>query len=154
MSHSKWHFVAGVADRHQAARIYIDGVLDSEQVIDTSQYDFTNGRNPNIGRNDVTGVEIFSGAIDELRLYKRALSEETVRRLYEAGRSVGATPAGRFPIRIRCSDLSTGQTVDIPDEHTFDWDCEQAGLKVQPVDKIEIRIIGRATGGSAPPASE
>jgi len=75
----KWHFVTGVVKRSSEARIYVDGVLDNSRSLDTSSLNLDNGRNPTIGSNDVgNAVEYFNGAIDDLRIYKRALTDSEI----------------------------------------------------------------------------
>jgi hypothetical protein len=77
-----WHCVVGVTDRKQGSKIYVDGKLDTERAVNTSSYDLTNGRNPTIGKNDVGNyVEFFKGEIDEVRVYRRTLSETEVQEL-------------------------------------------------------------------------
>ena len=80
---NRWHLVVGVVDRDVGGKIYIDGNLDSQQVVDTSSYDLSNDNNPTIGQYDVgTQVEPFSGVIDEVRIYSRALSESEIAEIY------------------------------------------------------------------------
>lgn len=80
-----WHFVAGVVYRHGGAAIYVDGVLDMTQSIDTSSYDLSNDRNPTIGAADeriYAPPEFFNGSIDDVRVFAAALSEKEIQALY------------------------------------------------------------------------
>ncbi len=93
-----WHFVVGVVDRHLGAAIYVDGILDATQAIDTSAYDLSNDVNPTIGANeDCCGqpfvCEFFPGAIDEVRVFSRALTAAEITALYEAGSAGTACPS-------------------------------------------------------------
>ena len=81
---NRWHFVAGVVDRHRGGKIYIDGNLDSEVYKPTSSYDLSNGRSPMIGYNDVgNAFEPFNGSIDDMYIFNRALSAEEVKGLFD-----------------------------------------------------------------------
>jgi hypothetical protein len=91
-----WHFVAGVVDRRSGGAIYVDGVLDAKQAIDTSDYDLSNGRSPTIGAIDMVvdravgyPDEFFNGRIDDVRVYNRALSAGEIRALFIAGKPLG-----------------------------------------------------------------
>ena len=67
-----WHHVAGTFDGNQL-RLYVDGSLadslDYTGAIATSTYPV------NIGRNSQNTDRLYEGAIDEVRIYNRALSE-------------------------------------------------------------------------------
>ena len=60
-------------------------------------------------------------------------------------RVVGGQPTGLTTRRILCKNLTTGKKKVIRGD-VGTWDCEAAGLKVNPGDKIEQRIIGTAKG--------
>ena len=77
-----WHFIVGVVDRDVGATIYVDGAFDTMQMIDTSAYDLSNDRDPTIGVADQMSQEFFSGKIDDVRIYSKALSALEVRTLY------------------------------------------------------------------------
>jgi 6-phosphogluconolactonase (cycloisomerase 2 family) len=83
----KWHLVVGVVDRHQGASLYVDCNLDATESFDTSGYDLSNDRNPTIGVSDGANMgapsELFAGAIDDVRIYDKALSPSQVRALYD-----------------------------------------------------------------------
>lgn len=87
-----WVFVTGVFDTG-VARLYINGQLVDEQ---TAGFNALNGKkesirtlygnqNP-ITRGDASGQEdldLFAGAIDDVRLYNRALSEAEIEKLFQ-----------------------------------------------------------------------
>jgi hypothetical protein len=56
---------------------------------------------------------------------------------------VGGTVSGVAPGRILCKNVSTGQTVLIQ-EQVPSWDCEAAGLSIQPGDRVLQMVIGIA----------
>ncbi len=70
-----WHHVAGAYDGSQL-NLYLDGgivaTLDYEGAIATTTYEV------NIGRNSQNTDRLYEGAIDEVRIYNRALSEGEV----------------------------------------------------------------------------
>lgn len=67
-----WHHVAGTYDGNQL-RLYVDGgLVDSEDYVGS----INSTSNPvNIGRNSQQTGRLYEGAIDEVRIYNRALSE-------------------------------------------------------------------------------
>ena len=64
-------------------RLYVDGVLEGSG---SNSGSITPGDPLQIGRND-NGQEYFSGLIDDVRLYNRALTAQEVQDLYDAGNS-------------------------------------------------------------------
>jgi hypothetical protein len=73
-----WNHIAVVSQNDNSKQIYINGVLASHTT-DTSPYGlvndvFTIGSRP--------GAEFFNGSIDDLRMYKSALSESDILNLY------------------------------------------------------------------------
>jgi len=80
----QWHHLVGVSDG-RVMRVYIDGQLAGEK-------DFGSRTSNSQSQFELfVGVDLYdaspeyaNGAIDELRLYKRALSEEEVMTLYQA----------------------------------------------------------------------
>lgn len=57
--------------------------------------------------------------------------------------AVGGAVNGGNPSRVICKNITTGQTVMIQD-HAASWNCEAAGLLVNPGDRIRQTIIGTA----------
>jgi hypothetical protein len=91
---NQWHFVAGLREGG-VARIYIDGLLEGTTTLPAG-YDLsgTSQHNAYIGavtyHPDGSIYKLFSGLIDEVRIYNRALSAGEV--LYLAGQT---TPAAK-----------------------------------------------------------
>jgi hypothetical protein len=56
---------------------------------------------------------------------------------------VGGSVTGVSPSRLLCKNMSTGQTVLMQDQ-AQSWDCEAAGLAIQPGDRILQTVIGTA----------
>ena len=83
----RWHHVAMTYDGHDL-RAYLDGKPVASTAINRKR---TPGSTPlAIGRRQ-DGYSYFAGAIDEVRLYKQALSDDEVRARFEAS---GGPPAG------------------------------------------------------------
>ncbi len=89
---TQWHhltltYPAGQTNSDQTS-IYLDGVLQtsfcgsSATTLNTDNDELTIGRIPTVG----AGVDYFSGSIDEVRIYNRALSATEVWDLYNLGR--------------------------------------------------------------------
>ncbi len=79
----KWHYVAGVRDtRSGMAYLYIDGKLE-DNITDTTNTTIDSGE-IHIG-NNVNGNYWFNGTIDEVRIWRRALSPQEINASYNAG---------------------------------------------------------------------
>jgi len=76
----EWHHVAGVHDRKDVVRLYVDGVeiLDGNNLLDgDAQNENADNDSPFYIARRPSG-EYFAGLIDELYLYKKALTLEEV----------------------------------------------------------------------------
>ena len=54
---------------------------------------------------------------------------------------VGGWVDGIIPERVRCRNLTTGQTVQAAATESF-WDCVELGLAVSPGDRVESQVLG------------
>jgi len=91
---SVWHHVAGTYDG-SAVKLYIDGTLEASLAhtgsIASSSYGV------NIGRNAELSGRLYEGAIDDVRIYNHALSEQDIQLLVEPPVDVnGFTYQGRL----------------------------------------------------------
>lgn len=151
-----WQHIAGTFDG-TTIRLYLNGVLLSETLspgpIATNDHPFFIGRTDS-GSND---SDFFKGEIDELSLYNRALSLEEIQSIVNAGTAgkcpppppVGGLVTGMSPTtgKVTCRNLTTKKTVKITIPNGVkSWDCQQAGLVVNPGDKIKqtITVTGPA----------
>lgn len=82
----KWHFIAGVRGKGKI-KLYVDGVLKSE--VEDTLGDISNNENFVIGKrgygNNPGGPgnpSFFCGRIDEVRIYKKALTDEEIIKIY------------------------------------------------------------------------
>ncbi len=118
MPENTWQSVAAVASTNSLA-IYIDGRLDS--VFNATPGGFNYDDSPmGIGRKAPAGMslgdDLWGGAIDELRIFNRALTAEQVRQLYvhEALPFLsiaGTTAPGR--LRLEASNLTIGANYQV-----------------------------------------
>lgn len=95
-STNRWYHLAATSDGH-VARIYVDGLLRATAPADKSPREFR-GHGINLGgayldiHDFLIVTNSFQGAVDNLHLYPRALSESEVGALY---RSTNSDPAAR-----------------------------------------------------------
>lgn len=90
----------------------------------------------------------FAGYLDEVSIYRRALSGAELQGIVAAGGAgkcgaVGGTAIGIGPTRVVCQNQTTRQRVVIRDGERA-WDCRAAGLAVSPRDVIVQTITGAA----------
>ena len=104
----EWHYVSETYDG-TTIRIYIDGVLDIEQARSINTV-LNVGR---IGANVRLG-EFFNGAIDEVSIYDRALSENEVAQNFaaEKGLTAGGIASVIYP---------DDGAIDVPREAVLNW---------------------------------
>src|SRR3989338_391298 len=79
----EWHHVVGVYSGESGGTIsvYIDGIAETEALISGTSFGDTT-RVPFIGANPTNGNNPFNGAIDELIVYDRGLSQSEVKGIY------------------------------------------------------------------------
>jgi hypothetical protein len=77
-----WHHYVGVFDGDYL-KLYIDGVFRNSK--DTALTDIRDSANP-VRIGDGFVANYFSGSIDDVRIYSRALSAQEVKQLYNTGR--------------------------------------------------------------------
>jgi probable HAF family extracellular repeat protein len=69
-----------------------------------------------------------------------------IARLDPPSEAVGGSVRGMTLRTIRCDNRTTGQRIRVPTPDDSAWDCEAAGLKVEPGDKIRQIVTGTADG--------
>ncbi len=79
----KWHLLTWVNSSNMTMDMYVDGVLDANDI-----YSTTNASGPlnRIGRQYGAGASSAIDALDEVRIYSRGLSAAEVKQLYLLGR--------------------------------------------------------------------
>lgn len=72
----RWHHVAGVITT-QSVRLFFDGVFRSAAA--EARPILYGGKDVTVGRHDLLSAEQqFQGTIDEVRIYRRALSDQEI----------------------------------------------------------------------------
>ncbi len=56
---------------------------------------------------------------------------------------IGGSATGLSPAHVVCTNLTTGQSVMIPNSPRL-WNCEEAGLLANPGDDILQSVVGTA----------
>lgn len=114
-------------------------------------------RNPPTGVLSIGGATsdfgqnfFFHGVIDEVTVYSRVLTDSEIQSIFEAGtagkcqvQTVGGAVTGASPTKVKCLNLTTRRFVTIRDE-ARSWNCETAGLTVNPGDSIRMVVEGTA----------
>lgn len=87
-----WHHIAGTRDKSDV-RLYLDGALVASGA--------STSRDVSVSTSLVLSFDtIFNGAIDEAKIYNRALSEDEIRSNYEAtSREIAVEPASKLAIK-------------------------------------------------------
>ena len=89
------------------------------------------------------GNHYFNGVIDEPRLYNRALSKAEIGQLYRTTQPVRGRVDGFNKVSVVCHNNTTGENVTLP-SRSRTWNCEAAGLVINPQDNVTITIDGDA----------
>jgi hypothetical protein len=138
------------------ASIFLNGTLVATGTFvdnsnSTSSLKFGHRGNPRDTPGSADTREFFlNGRIDEVELFVgRALSDAEILAIFNAGsagkckeRPVGGSVTGVTPRRVICINVTRKQTVQIQDGATS-WNCEAAGLVVNPGDKVIQSVFGR-----------
>jgi hypothetical protein len=82
-SDAGWHHIVAISDKENGTKLYQDGVLVASSA--TAANLTTNGKRVIIGDNPDALAREFEGAIDDLALWSRALTEEEVMAIYNGG---------------------------------------------------------------------
>lgn len=112
-----WHFLAGTRAGNTFS-IYVDGRLDGTC---TSSVSFTTTNTKYIGK--ASSGSYWLNAIDDVRVYNRALSQQEIQMLYETGSfDLANTPAGNSSFSINQGGLNAGLVAYWPlDGDTTNW---------------------------------
>ncbi len=142
----KWLHYVGIIDRKRhVMSIYINGALNAKQV-DSYNTLTNNNHDLRIGLSEegYYWESPFKGALDEIRLYNRALTAAEITALYNEGVSVKGTVKSVAAHTVTCLNNPTAQSITIPATKAAAYDCEAKGLEVKPQDHITITIDGNA----------
>jgi hypothetical protein len=141
-------FVAMVR-KGNAVYIYHNGKLVSKNLTTSAVADISNTApfgvsiSPCIGTGG-DGTNMFSGLIDEIHLYNRAISASEVSQLNNLALPVSGTVKSLAVHTVSCKNETTGQIVNIAASKATAYDCEVKGLKVNAGEGVSILIKGNA----------
>jgi hypothetical protein len=143
-SANTWIHVAGTYDGNEV-RLYIDGIL-KDSASQTGNIEDA-GDALTIG-NDATGTsQAINGSIDEVRVYKRALTAEEIRTHYLRGKGFGAMGAITAD-KFRVVNTSGSKTLEL----------NQTSFDVRGADGVSVLYVDKTTSnvgiGTASPSSE
>jgi len=92
---NKWRHVVAIRKNKTMVQIYLDGKLDIEDKAGAGAGSTDNGANLEIGR--YRAERYWNGIIDEIRLWRKALTEEEIKQAME-GTVLPVESAGKLPI--------------------------------------------------------
>ena len=108
-----WHHVVAVFESATSRQLYVDGMLDGA-FSDTASFIGDISRF-SVGRNDRSSpVQAFAGGIDDVRLYRRALTEEEIGILVNLGGTLNARVAGAGKGKTMLDQEATRQWLMYP----------------------------------------
>ena len=129
-----WHMMAGVFSRGSnvlSARVYVDGVR-SETVSAWASTNPATAAALWIGQRAPGGGEGFKGSMDEVRIYRRALTESEVAALYD-GHEECASAAGALLVNVLPAEASSaGARWRLTSGPYTDWQAGGALLQDLP----------------------
>ncbi|MEY2488949.1 MAG: hypothetical protein QOC70_891 [Verrucomicrobiota bacterium] len=95
-SNNKWHHIVG-KQKGNAGSLYVDGVLCASGTLPAIG---NAASSINIGRFDSVSFYYFTGRIDDVRIYNRALSDNEISRLFTSSDSRSRSPtSSKAPLR-------------------------------------------------------
>jgi len=104
-----WHMVAGTKDAAGGHKIYVDGVLKNSDT-NTNNDNYAVTRMISLGARAWTGHQYYRGAIDEVRIYNKALTEQEIQEVMA-------------PDPLRASDPvpALDSIADVRDASSLEW---------------------------------
>jgi hypothetical protein len=109
---NNWHHVAAVVDRQGYGVIYTDGVPGTPvDFTSLSTYDISNAYTLSVGSFNPSVGAVFNGTLDEVRIYRRALSPQEVNASYQNQlsalyRNFTSLPSGRYNYTAYAVDMA------------------------------------------------
>ena len=89
ISLNKWHHLVGeLSVSDNKIRVYVDGVMQAATTPDATTIYYAGGDAPHFGKVFGCGGQdnFYTGKMDDVRIYNRALSAGEVKQLYNTGR--------------------------------------------------------------------
>ena len=147
---NKWTYIVATYDG-TAARLYINGALNISvatqpqcNVNDSTGYVYL-GDAPNRRAEPPPAATPLDGAMDDMRVYNRALSSSEVQQLYfqVVPPKISGTAPWVTPHTITCKNMTTNKQITIPATSASAWNCEAAGLQFKSGDTVKVIIDGK-----------
>jgi hypothetical protein len=93
-SSGDWHMVAGTKDSAVGHKIYLDGELRNSDT-NTNNDNYATSRMISLGARAWTGHQYYNGAIDDVRIYNRTLTQDEIQKIMRGDLFVawGPSPA-------------------------------------------------------------
>jgi len=132
-----WTHVAATVDRDTSVVLYVNGEVVSQFIPTGKQGSLANGANLLIGRgHPIAGpAATFLGAIDEVEIFSRALTQPEVQRIYGAGTSGKCKKSCSISSSAMCCGASAQVTVSLCNDSqqacSMRWEptsCNSAGF--------------------------
>lgn len=103
LSAGRWHHIAAVYDARGTLRVFLDGQPDDGCLLgQVAHHQTVSGEPVHIGRHGEDDIDYFPGAIDDVRIFSRALSDAEVGSLYTEVRGHASRSTRRAPAPERC----------------------------------------------------
>jgi len=101
----EWVHIVAVLSNSNQATIYVNGEVDTVDVIPDEEIPDTNlgAETLTLGAHNGNHPSKFSGSLDEVRIYNRALTAEDVAALYAFGTVVEKNPSSQTPLDFNLS---------------------------------------------------
>jgi len=138
-----WHQLVGVYDStKQMASIYVDGQFQSSSsggnIVGATAAPFLVG-------GLTGGSAVYTGLIDEVRIYNNALSAATVQQLYYQiiPPQISGKATWKTNHTVTCQNITRGTELQLPITKGDNWNCETAGLKFKSGDTVRVIIDGK-----------
>lgn len=140
---NEWTHVAATYDG-LTARIYVNGQLSSSKATVAGCNPADSNGAYLIAAENPGPTSFFQGAMDDLRIYQRALSSADVLQIYRDvyPPPIAGTATWGTQHTVLCENLSQGTSISIPSTKANAWDCEAAGLVVGSGDVVRVTIDG------------
>jgi len=130
---NEWHFVSVTFDRDGEAKIFLDGVLEnSNDISGSSGFDMQADWPFRIGEYSGNGLN-FNGAIDEVSMYNRVLSEQEINNLFNETPNTNTPSSG-------CENIfCDGENVGIGTQDTKGYKLAVEGDIIAEEVKVALR---------------
>ncbi|WP_428309635.1 LamG domain-containing protein [Hydrocarboniphaga sp.] len=133
-----WYFIAATWN-NGTAKVFVNGAQIGK--VTGALPVEVNDEALEIGRDQPGSVEYLNGALDEIRIYNRTLSEAEITELYGPP-PIGGSVKGLSSKSVLCKNQTSSQSVTIPLNGVKSWDCTAAGLTANSGDIIVQTVKG------------